>query len=164
VLAGVAIAAQMLLLCWFVVMVLWGGFWYLLNLGQGVALLVLAFVWVRERPLRVLPLPVVSLMLSLVVQAVDPSMVPRKCAPAELSAAAELSPPPGIPPPQLRSIDGGNCAARFTTTLTGDQLLDHYRRTATQTGWEVSAQEHWAQENELEPGELESPLQASAGW
>ena len=151
VLAGAAIVAQMLLLCYFVVMVLWGGFWYLLNLGQGVALLMLALAWVRKRPLRVLPLPVVSLMLSLVFQAADPSMIPKKCTPAELSAAAELPPPPGIPPPQFRSIDGGNCTARFTTTLTGDQLLDHYRRAATQAGWEVADQEYGTSEPEEEP-------------
>ena len=157
VLAGVAIAAQVLLSFYFFVTVLWGGFWYLLNLGQGVALLVLAFVLVRERPLLVLPLPVVSLMLSLVFQAVDPSMIPRECTPAVLSAAAELPPPPGIPPPQFRSIDHPNCTARFTTTLTSDQLLDHYRRAATKAGWEVAAHELL-----VEPGE-EPPAPGMGG-
>ena len=158
VLAGFAIVVQMLLLCWFVVMVLWGGFWYLLNLGQGVALLVLAFAWVRERPQWVLPLPVVSLVLSLVFQAVDPSTIPRKCTPAELSAAAELAPPPGIPSPQFKSTDHPLCTARFTTTtLSTPQLIAHYRRTATRAGWEVSGHQYWDQEGELEPRRLESP-------
>ena len=98
VLAGVAIAVQVLLLCYFLVLGLgWGGFWYLANLGQAAALLVLALVLVWKRPLLVVPLPVVSLLLYLTFQAVDPSLKTTECTATELSAAAEFPPPPGTP-------------------------------------------------------------------
>ena len=90
-LAGVAIAVQVLLLYYFFVLGLgWGGFWYLANLGQAAALLVLALVLVWKRPLLVVPLPVVSLLLYLTFQAVDPSLKTTECTATELSAAAEF--------------------------------------------------------------------------
>lgn len=74
-LAGVAIAVQVLLLYYFLVLGLgWGGFWYLANLGQAAALLVLALVLVWKRPLLVVLLPGISLLLYLTFQAVDPSL------------------------------------------------------------------------------------------
>ena len=150
VLAGVAIAVQVLLLCYFFVLGLgWGGFWYLANLGQAAAFLVLALALVRKRPLLVVPLPVVSLMLSLTFQAVDPSLKTTECTAAELSAVAELAPPPGTPAPQFQSEPVNGCIARFSTTLTSDQVLDHYRLTADNAGWEVEE----AGEIVVEPGE-----------
>jgi hypothetical protein len=144
VLAVVAIAAQVLLLWYFLVLGLgWGGFWYLANLGQAAALLVLALVLVWKRPLLVLPLPVLSLLLCLTIQAVDPSLKTTACTAAELSAAAEFPPPPGTPAPQFQSEPVNGCIARFNTTLTSDQVLDHYRLTADNAGWQVQ-----------EPGEL----------
>ena len=137
-LAGVAIAVQVLLLWYFLVLGLgWGGFWYLANLGQAAALLVLALVLVWKRPLLVVPLPVVSLLLYLTFQAVDPSLKTTECTAAELSAAAEFAPPPGTPPPQFQSEPINGCIARFSTTLTSDQVLNHYRLTADNAGWEV---------------------------
>ena len=131
VLAGVAIAAQVLLLWYFLVLGLgWGGFWYLANLGQAAVLLVLALALIWKRPLLVLPLPVVSLLLSLTFQAVDPSLKTTECTAAELSAAAEFVPPPGTPAPQFQSEPVNGCIARFNTRLTSDQVLDHYRLTA----------------------------------
>ena len=149
-LAGVAIAVQVLRLFYFFVLGLgWGGFWYLANLGQASALLVLALVLVRKRPLLVLPLPVISLMLSLTFQAVDPSLKTTECTATELSAAAELAPPPGTPTPQFQSEPINGCIARFSTTLTSDQVLDHYRLTADKAGWEVAE----AGQSVVEPGQ-----------
>ena len=137
-LAGVAIAVQVLLLWYFFVQGLgWGGFWYWANLGQAAALLVLALALVRKRPLLVIPVPVVSLVLSLTFQAVDPSLKTTECTAAELSAAAELAPPPGTPALQFQSEPVNGCLARFSTTLTSDQVLNHYRLTADNAGWEV---------------------------
>ena len=150
VLAGVAIAVQVLLLCYFFVLGLgWGGFWYLANLGQAAALLVLALALVRKRPLLVLPLPVVSLLLYLTFQAVDPSLKTTECTATELSAVAEFAPPPGTPAPQFQSEPINGCIARFSTTLTSDQVLDHYRLTADKAGWEVEE----AGEIVVEPGQ-----------
>lgn len=144
VLAGVAIVVQAMLLFNFFVMGLgWGGFWYLANLGQALALLVVSIALFRKRPLLVLPLPVVSLLLMVAFQGVDPSLKTTECTPAELSAAAELPPPPGSPTPQFQSEPANGCIARFNSTLTGEQLLDHYRLAAKNAGWEVD-----------EPGEV----------
>lgn len=138
VLAGVAIAVQVLLLYYFFVLGLgWGGFWYLANLGQAAALLVLALVLVWKRPLLVVPLPVVSLLLYLTFQAVDPSLKTTECTAAELSAVAEVPPPPGAPALQFQSEPVNGCIARFSTALTSDQVLAHYRLTADKAGWEV---------------------------
>jgi hypothetical protein len=150
VLAGVAIAVQVLLLFYFFVLGLgWGGFWYLANLGQAAALLVLALALVWKRPLLVLPLPVISLLLSLTFQAVDPSLKTTECTAAELSAVAELPPPPGTPVPQFSTEPVNGCIARFNTTLTSDQVLGHYRLTARMAGWEVQE----AGEIVVEPGQ-----------
>ena len=40
-------------------------------------------------------------------------------------------------PPQFQSEPINGCIARFTTTLTSAQVLDHYRLTAHDAGWEV---------------------------
>jgi hypothetical protein len=83
----VAFAVQVLLLWYFLVLGLgWGGFWYLANLGQAAALLVLALALIWKRPLLVVPLPVVSLLLYLTFQAVDPSLKTTACTATELSA------------------------------------------------------------------------------
>lgn len=141
-LAGVAILVEAMLLFYFFVMGLgWGGFWYLANLGQALAILALAIALFRKRPLLVLPLPVVSLLLMLAFQWVDPSLKTTDCTPAELSAAAELPPPPGSPTPQFKSEPTNGCMARFNSTLTGAQLLDHYRLAARNAGWEQEAGE-----------------------
>ena len=158
-LAGVAIAVQVLLLFYFFVLGLdWGGFWYLANLGQAAALLVLALALVWKRPLLVLPLPVISLLLYLTFQAVDPSLKTTECTAAELSAAAELPPPPGTPAPQFSSEPVNGCIARFNTTLTSEQVLGHYRLTASQAGWEVKE----AGEIVVEPGQ-EPPTPGTGG-
>jgi len=160
VLAGVATAAQVLLLFYFFALGLgWGGFWYLANLGQAAALLVLALALVWKRPLLVVPLPVVSLLLSLTFQAVDSSLKTTECTPTELSAVAELPPPPGTPAPQSQSEPVNGCIARFSTTLTSDQVLDHYRLTAHRAGREVEE----AGEVVVEPGQ-EPPTPAPAVW
>ena len=95
------------------------------------------------------PLPVVSLVLSLTFQAVDPSLKTTECTAAELSAVAEFAPPPGTPAPQFQSEPINGCIARFSTTLTSDQVLDHYRLTADNAGWEVEE----AGEIVVEPGQ-----------
>ena len=149
-LAGVAIAVQVLLLYYFLVLGLgWGGFWYLANLGQAAAILVLALVLVWKRPLLVVPLPVVSLLLYLTFQAVDPSLKTTECTATELSAVADFPPPTGTPALQFQSEPINGCIARFSTTLTSEQVLDHYRLTAAKAGWEVAE----AGELVVEPGQ-----------
>jgi hypothetical protein len=136
--AGVAIAVQVVLLFRSFVMGLgWGGSWYVANLGQAVLFLALALALLRKRPLLVLPLPVVSLLLMQAFQAADPSLKTTECTPAELSAVAEFPPPPGSPTPQFQSEPENGCIARFNSTLTGDEILDHYRLAAEDAGWEV---------------------------
>jgi hypothetical protein len=138
ILAWAAITVQVLLLYHFFVTGLgWGGFWYLANLGQAVGLLVLGLALVRKRPLLVLVIPGVSLMLNLAFQAVDPSLKTTECTVAELSAAAEFPPPPGTPAPQFESVPVEGCTARFSSTLTGEEVLNHYRLAAKNAGWEV---------------------------
>jgi hypothetical protein len=155
-LAVVAIIAQLVLLFYFLVMGLgWGGFWYLANLGQAVVILVVAVVLLRRRPLRVLPLPLVSLLLMLAFQGIDPSTRNTDCTDAELSAVAELPPPPGTPPLDFQSEPSNGCITRFTSSLSGEQLIDHYRRTAEQAGWQVEEPGGVV----LEPGE-EAPQSA----
>ena len=137
-LAGVAIAVQVMLLFRSFVMGLgWGGFWWVANLGQAVILLVLALAFFWKRPLLVLLLPVVSLLLMQAFQGADPSLKTTECTPAELSATAELPPPPESPTPQFQSEPENGCIARFNSTLIGDQILDHYRSAAKDAGWEV---------------------------
>ena len=150
ILAWAAITAQVLLLYRFFVMGLgWGGFWYLANMGQAVAILVLAIAFLRKRPLLVLVLPVVSLVLSKAFLAVDPSLKTTECTAAELSAASELPPPPGSPAPQFQSEPANGCMARFSSTLTGEQVADHYRLAASKAGWKVED----AGEVVVEPGQ-----------
>jgi hypothetical protein len=155
VLAGVAILVQVLLLFYFFVMGLgWGGSWYFANLAQALAILALAGVLFRNRPLLVLPLPVVSLLLMLAFQWVDPSMkTAAECTPAELSAAAELPPPPGSPMPVFQSELENGCIARFNSTLTGAQVLHHYRLAARKAGWKEEPPVEPAQEPPVEPGQ-----------
>lgn len=137
-LAVVAILAELVLLFYFLVMGLgWGGFWYLANLGQAVAVLVVAVALLRRRPLWVLPLPAVSLLLMLAFQGVDPSTKNTDCTDVELSAIAELPPPPATPPLDFQSEPANGCIARFTSNLTGEQLINHYRQAADQAGWSV---------------------------
>lgn len=136
--AGTAVVVQVLLVCYFFVMGLgWGGFWYVANLAQGLVILVAAAVLLRRRPLWVLPLPVVSLLLMLAFHAVDPSTKTTACTEAELSALAELPPPPGTPPLQFQSEPAIGCISRFPSAMSGGQLIDHYRRTATDADWGV---------------------------
>jgi hypothetical protein len=135
-LAGAAVVVQVLLVFYFFVMGLgWGGFWYVANLAQGLAILAAAAVLLWRRPLWVLPLPVVSLLLMLAFHAVDPSTKTTACTQAELSAVAELPPPPGTPPLEFQSEPAIGCIARFPSAMSGDQLIDHYRRTATVADW-----------------------------
>ena len=137
-LAGVAVAAQLMLLSRSFFMGLgWGGFWYVANLGQAAAVVALAIAWFRKHPLRVLALPVASFLLTQVFLAVDPSLKTTECTPSELSAAAEFPPPPGSPAPHFQSEPDNGCIARFHANLTGDQLLEHYRQAAETAGWEV---------------------------
>ncbi len=137
-LAGVAIMVQVLLLGYFFVMGLgWGGFWYVANLVQAVVILVIAAVLIVKRPLLVLPLPIVSLLLMLAFEAVDPSTKITDCTEAELAAVAELPPPPGTAPLDFRSEPANGCIARFHSDLSGDQLIDHYRRAGQHAGWTI---------------------------
>ena len=155
-LAVVAILAQLVLLFYFLVMGLgWGGFWYLANLGQAVVILVVAVALLGKRPLWVLPLPAVSLLLMLAFQGVDPSTRNTDCTDVELSAIAELPPPAGTSPLDFQSEPANGCIARFTSTLSGEQLIDHYRQAAEQAGWEADE----TGEVLLEPGE-EAPQSA----
>jgi len=155
-LAGVAILVQVMLLFHFLVMGLgWGGFWYLANLGQALVILVVGGVLFWKRPLWVLPLPVLSLLLMLVFEAVDPSTKITECTEAELSAIAELPPPPVIPPLSFESEPSNGCITRFNSNLSGEQLIDHYRQTAKKAGWQVEE----PGEVVVEPGE-EAPQSA----
>jgi hypothetical protein len=145
-LAGGAIIIQVVLLYYFVVMGMrWGGIGWLANLAQGVIVLVVAVLLIWKRPLLVLPLPVVSFLLMLALQAVGLPLGPTKCSPPELSAAAELPPPPGSPPPSFESYPHGGCTADFYSSLSGKQILDHYRLAAVSAGWQVE---------EPDPGEV----------
>ena len=145
-LAGAAIIVQVGLLYYFVVMgIRWGGIGSLANLAQGVIILVVAVVLIWKRPLLVLPLPLLSFLLMLALQAVGLQLGPTKCNPLELSAAAELPPPPGSPPPSFTSYPYSGCSADFYSPLSGKQILDHYRLAAVNAGWRVE---------EPEPGEV----------
>ncbi len=138
VLAGVAVAVQLVLLSRSFFMGLgWGGLGYVANLGQIVAIVVLALAWFRKHPLRVLPLVLASFLLTQVLLAVDPSLKTRECTPSELAAVAEFPPPPGSPEPDFQSEPDNGCTARFHVDLRGEQLLEHYEQAAKAAGWEV---------------------------
>lgn len=138
VLAVAAIIVQVVLLYYYFVMGLgWGGLGWYANLAQGIIVLVGAGMLIRKRPLLVLPLPVLSFLLMLALQAVDPSLKVTECSPPELSAAAELSPPPGSPPPKFESYPTSGCGAGFHSSLSGKQVLEHYRLVAREAGWQV---------------------------
>ena len=140
-LAVAAIIIQVVLLSYYLPMGLgWGGFGYVANLAQGVIVLVVAGLLIRKRPLLVLPLPVMSFLLMLALQAVDPSLRITECRPPELAAAAELTPPSGSPPPTFKSYGSRGCAAEFYSSLPGEQIIAHYRQPARNAGWEI--QEH----------------------
>jgi len=148
--AGAAILAQVLLLFEFLVMGIgWGGFWYVANLVQAGLILVVAVVLVRKRPLLGVPLPLLSLLLMLVFQAVDPSTKTTECTDVELAAAARLPPPPGPPPLPFQSEPVNGCIARFETALSAQQLLDHYRTAAQTAGWQIEE----PREVDVEPGQ-----------
>jgi hypothetical protein len=144
--AGAAILVQVGLLYYFVVMgIRWGSLGSVANLAQGLVILVVAVLLIRKHPLLVLPLPVLSFLLMLALQAVGLPLGPTKCTPPELSAAAELPPPPGSPPPSFESYPHGGCTADFYSSLSGKQILDHYRLAARDAGWHVE---------EPDPGEV----------
>ena len=86
---------------------------------------------------------VLSLLLMLAFQAVDPSTKTTDCTEAELSAVADLTPPPGTPPLEFQSEPSNGCIARFNSNLSGEQLYGHYRLVAKNAGWVVE-----------EPGEV----------
>lgn len=156
VLAGLALAVQIYLLFRSFVMGLgWGGFWYVANLGQAAAIAVLAIAWFRKHPLRVLPVVVASFLLTQVLLAVDPSLKTTQCTPAELSAAAELPPPPGSPAPDFKSEPDSGCITRFYANITGDKLLEHYQQAASTAGWKAEKQGMVELETgEVIPGEI----------
>ena len=160
-LAVAAIIIQVVLLYEFWVMGLgWGGVGYVANLAQGVIILVVAGLLIRKRPLLVLPLPLLSFLLMLALQAV--SLRITECSPPELAAAAELRPPPGSPPPTFRSYPSSGCAATFNSSLSGQQILDHYRAAAKDAGWQVEGRsmsnETVTAEVSWEPAGEEGPL------
>lgn len=158
VLAAAAILVQVVLLFYYFVMGLgWGGFGRYANLAQGIITLVGAGVLIRSRPLLVLPLPVLSFLLMLALQAVDPSLKVTDCSPTELSAAAELPPPPGAPPPKFEAYPTSGCGAGFHSSLSGKQVLDHYRLAAREAGWQVEEPDRGPVV--VEPGE-EPPTEA----
>ena len=135
--AAITIQVVVLLFYYFPMGLGWGGFGYVANLAQGVIVLVVAGLLIRKRPLLVLPLPVLSFLLMLTLQAVDPSLRTTDCRPPELAAAAELPPPPGSPPPTFQSFGSEGCAAEFNSSLTGEQILAHYRQAAKNAGWQI---------------------------
>ena len=137
-LAGMAIVVQVLLLYYFFVMGLgWGGFWYLANLAQALVVLLIAGVLMVKHPLLAVPLPIVSLLLMLALQGLDPSTKTKDCSEAELAAVAQLPPPPGSPPPTFQSEPTEGCIARFTSNVPPAKVLDHYRLAATKAGWQL---------------------------
>ena len=146
VLAVAAIIIQVVLLFNFFTMGLgWGGFGYVANLAQGVILLVVAGLLIPKRPLLVLPVPLLSVLLMLALQAVDPSLKTTACTPPELAAAAEFPPPPGSPPPTFESYPSDGCAATFNSSLSGQQILDHYWQAAEKAEWQVKQPDTGAQ-------------------
>jgi len=136
-LAVAAIIIQLLLVStyYFPMGLGWGGFGYLANMAQGVIILVVAVLLTPKRPLLVLPLPVLSLLLMLALQAL--TLRVTECSQEELSAVAELAPPPGSPPLSFQSYPHSGCVTEFYISLSGKRVLDHYRRAATNAGWQV---------------------------
>ena len=43
----------------------------------------------------------------------------------------------GSPPPTFQSYPHSGCGATFNSSLTGQQILDHYWRAAKNAGWQV---------------------------
>src|SRR6476469_3962288 len=101
----------------------WEGFWYLANIGQALGILVLAVVLLWKRPLWVLPLPVLSLILMLSFEAVDPSTKITECTQTELSAARNCRRLPARPRWTSSPKPSNGCIARFNSTLSGVALI-----------------------------------------
>jgi hypothetical protein len=125
------------------------GWLYVVSVVQALVILVVAGVLMWTRPVVAAALPLLSFFLAVVAE-VTYIYSTRACTEVELSAAAsDLRPPPGTPPLEFRDEPGNGCIARFTSDLSGAQLFDHYRRAATNAGYEIEE----PGEVVLEPGE-----------
>ena len=93
-------------------------------------------------------LPVLSSFLMMGAEMVHAYRT-TECTDAELSAVADLPPPPNTPPLEFQDEPGNGCIARFETSLSGEQLFDHYRLSARAAGYAIEE----PGEGVLEPGE-----------
>lgn len=110
--------------------------YYIAVLQSLLALGVLAALLARRSRAAFL-VPVASASLTLLLLWIGNQVAQATgCNETERSLAAELEPPPGVAV-DLRGGPEDTCSARFTTDLSPDELIAHYRAEFETHGWQV---------------------------
>jgi hypothetical protein len=165
-LAGVAVLIQAGLLSWLFLIGLGlddgqstgdrSGWLYVASVAQALVILLVGGALLWKRPVVAAALTLLSFFLAAVAEVVHVfdigmggSDSVKACTEMELSAVAEFPPPRGTPPLEFQDESGNGCIARFTSTLSGEKLVDHHRLAAGNAGYEVDDYG----EVVLEPGE-----------
>jgi hypothetical protein len=140
VLAGVAIAVQVMLLMGFSALGLgWTGLWWYLTLVQGAVGVLLAIVALVKKPAAALLVPLISLALMLLFVGLDRLVAARVCSPNVIRAANELGSIPGFTErPEFRPELGKGCAARFNSPRPRAEVIERYRSAGVRNGWTLA--------------------------
>ena len=139
------VGVQALLALQFWVMGLgWGGVLYAANVLQGLVLVGVAVLLAVRRRLLVVLVPVVSVALSLGLQATDALLTARACSPAAKAAVAELglsyAVDDGDPDTYVLAFPS-SCSALFGPGRPDDVVLEEYRAAARRAGWEFTGEQ-----------------------
>lgn len=139
--AGIlALVAQLLVLALAYLMGLsFSQIWpWAVGVGQAiVGVAVVGWLMARRRWAPALLVPVVSFAAIFAMLRVDtvPGQV-TGCSERERALAGELAPAPDVAV-ELRGGPANTCSARFTTALTSEEFIDHYRSEFETHGWHL---------------------------
>lgn len=140
VLAVVAIMIQAMLLFGFFLMGIgWAGFWWYASITEAAAGLLVTIVAHAKKPLAALPVPFVSLGLTLLFFNLDGFIATKVCSPTIIEAANGLGPIPGFTErPEFMTELGKGCVARFNSPRPSAEVIERYRAAGLRNGWTLA--------------------------
>lgn len=122
----------------------WGGVLYAASVLQGLVLLVVAVLLAVRRRLLVVLVPVVSVVLSLVLQGADALLTARACSPGAKAAVAELGLPSLVDDDDPSSYElafPSGCSMLFAPGRPDAVVLEDLREAARRTGWAFTGEQ-----------------------
>lgn len=110
---------------------------YFIALGQALLAFVVLAILASRRPRAVVLVPLVSVSLTILSLWISNQIGEgTACSEQERALFAELAPLPGVEL-ELRGEPQNNCVARFTTDLSAEEVIAHYRAEFEANGWQV---------------------------